>query len=125
MMGARFVSQARDEAEADDELARAFPNCSFTHLLTVISRDQISVAVEALLEVSKTGGRLDSLRLTRVAGKLEHRVRVAGLRPHQARTLSNRLAAVTGVEHASVEHQILQAHPTAGQPCAAALRRRS
>jgi len=107
-MGAKFLPRGHDDTEADDELDRVFPGCSFTHLLAVVSRDQLSVTIEVLSAIHSLGGGLDSLRLTRVAGKLEQRFRVTGLRPHQARLLSNRLAAVVGIEHANVEHQILR-----------------
>jgi len=102
------LSQSRSDGEADDELDRVFPGCSFTHLLAVVSRDQLSVTIGVLSAVSELGGGLDSLRLTRVAGKLEHRFRITGLRPHQARLLADQLAGVAGIEHASVEHQILR-----------------
>ena len=98
-----------DSADFDEELERVFPGCSFTHLLTVVSRDQLSVTIDVLSAICALGGSLDSLRLTRVAGALEQRVRVTGLRPHQARLLSGRLAAAAGIEHARVEHQILHA----------------
>ncbi len=114
VMGAKSLSRVHDDAEADDELARAFPGCSFTHLLTVVSRDQPGVTIEVLSAIEDFGGGLDSLRLNRVEGRLRHRFRMTGLRPHQARLLSNRLAAVAGIEHASVEHQILQAPPRNG-----------
>ena len=95
-------------AKADDEFDRLFPGSTLTHLLTVVSRDQLDVAIEALLAIRALGGGLDALHLTRVGAKMEHRMRVTGLRPHQARTLSNRLAATPAVERASVEHQILR-----------------
>lgn len=107
-MGAKSLPRVHDDTEADDELDQVFPRCSFTHLLAVVSRDQLSVTIEVLSAIHNLGGGLDSLRLTRVAGRLEHRFRVTGLRPHQARLLSNRLAAMAGIEHASVEHQILR-----------------
>ena len=95
-------------AEADDEFDRLFPGSTLTHLLTVVSRDQLGVAIEALSAIRALGGGLDALRLTRVGNKMEHRLRVTGLRPHQARTLSSRLAAAPAVERASVEHQIMR-----------------
>jgi len=113
--GARFLSPSRSDSEADDELDRVFPGCSFTHLLAVVSRDQLSVTIGVLSAISRLGGGLDSLRLTRVAGKLEHRFRITGLRPYQARLLANQLAGVAGIEHASVEHQILKAASSGGR----------
>ena len=107
-MGAKFLPRVHDDTEADNELDRLFPGCSFTHLLAVVSRDQLSVTIDVLSAIRNLGGGLDSLRLTRVAGKLEQRFKVTGLRPHQARLLSNRLAAMAGIERAKVEHQILR-----------------
>lgn len=97
-----------DTAEADDELGRLFPGSELTHLLTVVSHDQLGVAIEALEAIRASGGGLDAFHLTRVGDRTEHRLRVTGLRPHQARLLSSRLAAVPEVKHASVEHQILR-----------------
>ena len=107
-MGAKFLLRVHDDAEADDELDRVFPGCSFTHLLAVVSRDQLSVTIDVLSAIRSLGGGLDSLRLTRVAGKLEQRFTVTGLRPHQARLLSGWLVAMADIERASVEHQILR-----------------
>lgn len=108
MMERTPVPQPPHVPEADDEFDRLFPGCTLTHLLTVVSRDQLNVAIEALSAIRAFGGGLDALHLTRVGAKMEHRLRVTGLRPHQARTLSSRLAAAPKVEHASVEHQILR-----------------
>ena len=113
--GAKSLPRSHDDTEADDELDRVFPGCSFTHMLAVVSRDQLSVTINVLSAIRNLGGGLDSLRLTRVAGKLEQRFRVTGLRPRQARLLSKRLADVVGVEHASVEHQILRVSPANGR----------
>ena len=94
--------------EADDELDRLFPDSTFTHLLTVVSHDQLGIAIEALSAIRAFGGGLDALRLTRVNGKTEQRLSMTGLRPQQARLISSHLAAVPGVERARVEHQIIR-----------------
>lgn len=107
-------SETRDGVDADDELARAFPGCSFTHVLTVVSRGQLGVTMDILTAIQELAGDLDWLRLTRVGEKLEHRLRLTGLSPAQARLLSNRLDAMAGIERAIVEHQILRLSEAAG-----------
>jgi hypothetical protein len=97
-----------DESFAESEIEQTFPGCALTHLLTVASEDQISIAIEALQAVAALGGRLEGLHLTRCGGSLEHRLKIAGLRPQSARTLRDRLASLPGVAHASVEHQIFR-----------------
>jgi hypothetical protein len=97
---------ARDEA--DDELARAFPGCSFAHLLAVTSGCHLDVAVDILSAVKDLGGELDFLRIVRVAGLLEHRFRLTGLLPAQVRCLLDRLSAMSGIKRATVEYQILR-----------------
>ncbi len=91
-----------------DELELAFPGCSLTHVLNVTSRNQLDVAIEILSLIRAAGGVLDGLHLGRIGGALAQRLHVTGLRPHQTRVLANRIAALPGVEHASVEHQILR-----------------
>jgi hypothetical protein len=100
--------QAADEPFIEDEIEQAFPGCVLTHVLTVVSDDQLAIAVEALQAVSALGGRLEGLHLTRRGETREHRLKIVGLRPHSARALSDRLAALPGVARASVEHQILR-----------------
>lgn len=94
---------------ADDELALAFPNCSFTHVLTVISHDRLRATVTILSLLDATGARLTALRVTRVDERLEHRITVSGLRPHEARELSRHLSVLPSVRCALVEHQISRA----------------
>lgn len=101
-----MLKVARDHI-ADDELAEAFPNAEIMHVLSVTSQDQLSVAVTTLEAVRAFGGRLEAFSLARLEGRLDHRLKIVGLRPHEARVLSNRLAALPGVERASVEHHLL------------------
>jgi hypothetical protein len=96
-----------DERELD-ELEQAFPGCALTHVLSVTTRNQLDVAIEILSLIRSEGGVLDGLQLGRLGGNLAQRLNVTGLRPHQTRVLANRIAALPGVEHASVEHQILR-----------------
>lgn len=98
----------KDETPELDELEQAFPGCALTHVLSVTTRNQLDVAIEILTLIRSEGGVLDGLQLGRLGGALAQRLNVTGLRPHQTRVLANRIAALPGVEHASVEHQILR-----------------
>jgi hypothetical protein len=91
----------------DDEFEDAFPGCTLTHVITVIGEDRLSLALEALRAVQASGGALAALHLVRRGGAFEHQLRLVGLRPRQARVLTDRLSAMPGVERAVVEHQIL------------------
>lgn len=102
------MSHPQPLAEGDDQFDALFPGCTLTHKLTVVSHDGLGTAIEVLSAVRAWGGVLDALHLTRVGGKAEHRLSVAGLRPRQARLLSGRLAALPGVERAAVEHCLLR-----------------
>jgi hypothetical protein len=105
---ARSLSQTADDAIAEDEFADAFPGLTLTHLLTVASRDELTTTIEALQVIRASGGILEFFRLTRRDNGLEHRLKIAGLCPRQARLLSSRLAALPGVERATVEHQLMR-----------------
>ncbi len=94
--------------EPDDELEFVFKGSSFTHVLSITSGDQIDVALTALQAVKASGGALDSLHLNRRGAALEHRLSLVGIRPYEARRLADRIAALPGVEAASVEHHILR-----------------
>jgi hypothetical protein len=96
------------KAFEEDELGQAFPDCVLTHVLTIVSSDQLSIAIEALATIRASGGGLTALSLSRRAEASEHRLNVVGLRPRQAHLLAERLAALPGVESASVEHQFLR-----------------
>ena len=97
-----------DETPEVDEFEQAFPGCSLTHVLSITTRNQLDVAIEILSLIRSAGGVLDGLQLGRFGGALAQRLNVTGLRAHQTRVLANRIAALPGVEHASVEHQILR-----------------
>jgi hypothetical protein len=105
-MERRKMLQAAYEPFIEDEIEQAFPGSVLTHVLTVVSDDQLAIAVEALQAVAALGGRLEGLHLTRRAETREHRLKIVGLRPHAARDLCDRLAALPGVARASVEQQI-------------------
>jgi hypothetical protein len=102
------LSQTAHNAVAEDEFANAFPGLTLTHLLTVASRDELAIAIEALQMVRASGGMLEFFRLTRRDDGLDHLLKIAGLCPHRARLLSDRLAALPGVDRATVEHQLLR-----------------
>jgi len=92
----------------DDEIEQAFPGRVLTHLLTVSSHDQLSIAIEALQAILDAGGGLEALHLIRRGDRLDYQLRVVGLRPRQARLLADRLVALQGVVSARVEHQLLR-----------------
>ena len=102
------MPNAAHDAAAEDELAEAFPGIAITHLLTITTRDPLSAAIAALEAIRASGGGLEALSLARFAGGLDHRLRIVGLRPHQARRLADRIAALPGVDRAAVEHQLLR-----------------
>jgi hypothetical protein len=95
--------------EALDEIESVFPDRDLTHVLTITSSDRLSIAIETLIAVRAIGGQLEALSLSRRAGGFEHRLKIVGLRSRQARCLADRLAALPGVDHASVEHWLLRA----------------
>lgn len=95
--------------DPDDELEAVFRGSRFTHVLSIRSGDQLDVALAALQAVQAGGAGLDALHLTRRGDGLEHRLTLVGVRPHAARRLADRIAALPGVETATVEHHILRA----------------
>lgn len=106
------MPSAAGDAFDEDELEQALPGCVFTHVLTITCHDQLSIAIEALGAIRAAGGGLTALNLACRSGAAEHRLKVVGLRPQQARRLAERLAALPGVERASVEHQLLRGGST-------------
>ena len=103
-----FILTQTDLREPDDELESVFKGSSFTHVLSIRTDDQLDVALTALQAVRAGGGALDGLHLTRRGGGLEHRLTLVGVRPHEARRLADQIAALPGVETATVEHHILR-----------------
>ncbi len=92
----------------EDEIEQTFPGSVLSHVLTITSRDQLSVALQALVAVRASGGCLEALSLTRCSGTFEHRLKLVGLRPNQVRLLTERIAAMPCVDRAHVEHQLLR-----------------
>ena len=102
------MSQSAYDFAEDDEIERAFPGSTLTHVFTVVSKDQLSVAIETLVAIRAAGGHLGAMRLTRRAETFEHKLTVTGLRPQQARAVADRLAAASSVDHATIEHCLLR-----------------
>ncbi len=98
-----------DPSDTDDELERAFPGSSLSHVLTVRSCDEVGATVALLHLLRAAGGRLLTLSLARYEDAFDHRIVLAGLGAGQARALAGRLAATPGVHSARVEHQISRA----------------
>lgn len=100
-------SNAHDRS-ADDELEHIFPGSSLVHCLTVTTGNLLTVSIEALEAIRNSGGGLDALHLVRRDQALDHRLMLVGLRPREARVLADRLAALPGVDHVSVEHRLMR-----------------
>ena len=103
------MSQPSHGASADDEFEQTFPGCVLTHVLTVVSQDQLLIAMTALSAVHALGGQLEALSLSRRSGRLEHQLKIVGLRSQQARLLADQLAALPGVDRANIEHHLARA----------------
>ena len=95
-------------AAEDDELERAFPGSVLTHVLSLTTSAGLDVALEALKSLQACGAALEALHLSRSGEALDHRLKLIGLTPAQARHFSNRLAALPGVTQVSMEHQLLR-----------------
>ena len=95
-------------ASPEDELARAFPGSVLTHVLSLTAGGQLDVALEALSALKASGASLEALHLSRTGDALDHRLTLVGLTPHQARQVSNRLAALPGVTRVAMEHQLIR-----------------
>jgi hypothetical protein len=92
----------------EDELEQAFLGCALTHVLTMVSCDQLSIAIETLATIGAAGGAVVALSLVRRSDAFEHRLKLVGLGAGQARRITEQLAALPGVKGASVEHQLLR-----------------
>jgi len=90
----------------ENDLEFVIPGCSFSHLLTIVTADRLSIAIHALQAIQAIGGSLETMRLSRRGEQQLHELRVTGLRPHEARALSDRLAELPGVHRAKVEHHL-------------------
>ena len=87
----RPVPDLPGHRSADDEIEQAFPGSVLTHVLEVVTRDRLAVAIAALELIGEAGGRLEALHLARRGDSHDHRLKVVGLRPRQARALCDRL----------------------------------
>ncbi|ESQ93465.1 hypothetical protein [Asticcacaulis benevestitus] len=87
--------------EPDDDLARdVFASLSHIVSLTTLSPFDIDSAV------SRMGLAISRLQQYRLSGVYQHRFRVSGLTPGEARRMTDRLAHLPGVAGAQVEHLI-------------------
>jgi hypothetical protein len=87
--------------EPDDDLARdVFASLSHIVSLTTLSPFDIDNAV------SRMGLAISRLQQYRLSGVYQHRFRVSGLTPGEARRMTDRLAHLPGVAGAQVEHLI-------------------
>ena len=101
------LERRSDPQTPEDELELLFPGSRLEHLLTIRTTDGLAVAVEALRAVCASGGDLEAMHLTTRGRGRDTVLRLVGLRPREARSLCDCLAALPGVGHAAVEHQLL------------------
>jgi hypothetical protein len=102
------VSETVAEQFAEDAIPQAFPGLTLSHLLTVTTQDRLASAIGVLQAIGESGGEVASLRMIRCGDGLKHELRLCGLGPRQARLLSEGLAALPGVDRATIEHQLLR-----------------
>lgn len=87
--------------EPDDDLARdLFASLSHVVSLTTLAPFDITT------EVGRMGLHISRLQQYRLSGAYQHRFRLSGLTPGDARRMTDRLAHLPGVAGAQVEHLI-------------------
>ena len=93
-------------AVADDAVVAGLNGAVVTHVFQFATEDTLGVAIATLQALRDTGASLDSLHLGRRRDARQHTLRVTGLPPSEARRLAEQLAALPGVQRATVEHEI-------------------
>ena len=101
------MTQTQLQADLDDDFGATCPGRKLTHMLTIVSNGGLGAVIEVLAAAQASGAVLDSLRLTRMAETMEHRLGLTGLLPRQARVVSERIAGLAAVERVRIEHRIL------------------
>jgi hypothetical protein len=102
------LSEIAVEEFAKDEFPDAFPGLSLSHLLVIITQNQLALAIDVLEAVGASGGEIEYLRMTKCDEGLKHQLRLCGWGSRQARLLSQGLAALPGVNRATIEHQLMR-----------------
>ena len=102
------LSETAVEEFAKEEFPDAFPGLSLTHLLIVTTQNRLTLAIDVLNAIGASGGEVECLKMTKCGEGLKHQFRLCGLGSRQARLLSQGLAALPGVDRATIEHQLLR-----------------
>jgi hypothetical protein len=102
------LSDTAVEEFAKDEFPDAFPGLTLTHLLIVTTQNRPALTIDVLNAIGASGGEVECLKMTKCGDGLKHQVRFCGLGSRQAHLLSQDLAALPGVNRATVEHQLLR-----------------
>jgi acetolactate synthase regulatory subunit len=102
-----MLSHPSHPAPADD-FDHAFPGASVSHRFLIRSDDNPDALLAILKTVRATGCRIDAVQSTRLECTYEHRITLNGLRAAEARALTDHVATLCGIEHASVEHRIMR-----------------
>jgi hypothetical protein len=102
------LSEMVVEEFAKDEFPDVFPGLCLTHLLIVTTQNRLALAIDVLNAIGASGGEVEFLRMSKCGEGLKHQFRLCGLRSQQARVLSQDLAALPGVNRATIEHQLLR-----------------
>jgi hypothetical protein len=102
------LSETTVDEFAKDEFPDAFPGLSLSHLLVVTTQNRLALAIDVLNTIGASGGEVEFLRMTKCGEGLKHQLRLCGLGSQQARLLSQDLAALPGVDRATIEHQLLR-----------------
>ena len=95
-------------ASDEDELARAFPGREITHEFRIRSRADLGDVVSVLACLGTYGVSVDGLRLASAgAGHFHYDLKVKGIPPRAARALADKLAGLSGISDARVEHHLI------------------
>lgn len=88
----------------DDEFESALPGMRLINILNVVTVGTTTTVIDILRTVDASGACLEYLNSTRIGEDLYYKLTLIGLRPQQARNLSDKLAAMPEVKHVTVEH---------------------
>ena len=102
------MSEAAVEEFAKDEFPGAFPGLTLSHSLVVTTQDRLALAIDILNTIRASGGEVEFFRMTKCGEGLKYQLKLCGLGSHEARLLSQDLAALPGVGRATIEHQLLR-----------------
>jgi len=102
------LSETAVEELAKDEFLDALPGLTLSHVLIVTTQNRLDLAIDVLKAIGASGGEVECLKMTKYGEGLKHQFKLCGLGSRQARLLSQGLAALPGVDRATIEHQLLR-----------------